>query len=122
MLVVTPEEVSKFRNQLADYPAALTALHEIEECEGSLEDAVTVLAIESGQEPDRAPQWFNDLLERSRQILCQEDVRDEIMAGFLAVGVEALLASTIVPAGLAAPVVIYVFKVGIKKYCQISPE
>ncbi|NES72150.1 MAG: hypothetical protein F6K24_46630 [Okeania sp. SIO2D1] len=119
-MIVTSEEISQFRTQLADYPQALQALDEIEACEGDLQDAALVLAIKSGYEPDRAG-LFNKLVERSRDILCQEDVQDNIMAGMLAGAVEMLLASTMVPPGLATPVVIYVFKRGIKEYCK-TPE
>lgn len=40
MITVTPEEISQFRDQLADRPQALAALSTIEECEGYLDDAV----------------------------------------------------------------------------------
>lgn len=42
---VTPEEIAKFRAELADYPnpKAIAALDEIEECEGYLEDAIPLL-------------------------------------------------------------------------------
>jgi hypothetical protein len=54
MTQVTPEEIALFRVQLADYPDALAALEEIEECEGDLEDAAMVLAIRVGQQPEIA--------------------------------------------------------------------
>jgi len=121
MTVVTQAEIKIFREQLRDYPEAIAALDEIEACEGHLEDAAVVLAIEAGQEPERgAREWLEGISERCRPILCQEDFRDEIMAGLLAGSVEALLATTLIPPGLATPVVIYAFKIGIKKFCNVS--
>ncbi|MEQ8998560.1 MAG: hypothetical protein RID53_18845 [Coleofasciculus sp. B1-GNL1-01] len=121
MTVVTQEEIENFRKQLRDYPEAIAALDEIEACEGHLEDAAVVLAIEAGQEPERgAREWLEGISERCRPILCQEDFRDEIMAGLLAGSVEALLATTLIPSGLATPVVIYAFKIGIRKFCNVS--
>lgn len=121
MTVVTQEEIENFREQLRDYPEAIAALDEIEACEGHLEDAAVVLAIEAGQEPERgARELLEGLSERCRPILCQEDFRDEIMGGLLASTVEALLATTLIPTGLATPVVIYAFKIGIKKLCNVS--
>ncbi|MGB7439514.1 MAG: hypothetical protein WA919_00470 [Coleofasciculaceae cyanobacterium] len=118
---VTSEEIEKFRSQLAGYPEAIATLDEIEACEGNLEDAAVVLAIEAGQEPERgAREWLEGMSKRCRPILCQEDFRDEIMSGLLAGAVEALLATTLVPPGLATPVVIYAFKIGIKKFCNVS--
>ncbi len=121
MTTVTAEEIEKFRAQLVDYPEAIAALDEIEACEGNLEDAAVVLGIQTGQEPDRgASEWLVGISKRCRPILCQEDFRDEIMAGLLAGAVEALLTSTLIPPGLATPVVIYAFKIGIKKFCNVS--
>jgi hypothetical protein len=121
MTVVTQEEIENFRKQLRDYPEAIAALDEIEACEGHLEDAAVGLAIEAGQEPERgAREWLEGISERCRTILCQEDFRDEIMAGLLAGSVKALLATTLIPPGLATPVVIYAFKIGIKKFCNVS--
>ncbi len=121
MTTVTQEEIQQLREQLRDYPEAIAALDEIEACEGNLEDAAVVLAIEAGQEPERgAREWLEGISKRCRPILCQEDFRDEIMAGLLAGAVEALLATTLIPPGLATPVVIYAFKIGIKKFCNVS--
>ncbi|MEH2012067.1 hypothetical protein [Nostoc sp.] len=51
MIIVTPEEISQFRSQLADNPQALVALDTIEECEGYLDDAVPLLVMrETAQE------------------------------------------------------------------------
>lgn len=81
MLTVTPEEISQFRSQLADNPEALAALDAIEECEGYLDDAIPLLVMrETAQEADRG---LNDWLEKCRQFICQEEVRDALESGLI---------------------------------------
>lgn len=119
MLTVTPEEISQFRTQLADSPEALAALDAIEECEGYLDDAVPLLVMrETAQEADRS---LNDLLERCRQFLCQEEVREFLESGLIAPIIEPLAVSTGIPLGTATALSILVLKLGAKKFCQV-PE
>ncbi|MBN3897594.1 MAG: hypothetical protein HWQ41_20675 [Nostoc sp. NOS(2021)] len=119
MLTVTPEEISQFRRQLANSPEALTALDTIEECEGYLDDAVPLLVMrETAQEADRS---LNDLLEKSRQFLCQEEVRQFLESGLIAPIVEPLAVSAGIPLGTATALSICVFKLGAKKFCKV-PE
>ena len=49
MVVITSQEIARFRSELAAYPEALKALDEIEDCEGNIEDAAISLAIQAGQ-------------------------------------------------------------------------
>ncbi|MBG1243577.1 hypothetical protein [Nostoc sp. NZL] len=120
MITVTPEEITQFRNQLVDSPeAALAALDAIEKCEGYLDDAVPLLVMrETAQEADRS---LNDLLERCRQFLCQEEVREFLESGLIAPIIEPLAISTGIPLGTATALSILVFKLGAKKFCQV-PE
>lgn len=118
MTTVTPEEIEQFREQLRDYPEAIAALDVIEECEGDLEDAAVVLAIQAGQEPNRSKKWFEELVKRCRPIVCQEDFRDDLLAGLMAGAVESLATSVAIPPGLATPVVIYAVKIGMKNFCK----
>ncbi|MEH2382065.1 MAG: hypothetical protein V7K27_24785 [Nostoc sp.] len=119
MLTVTPEEISQFRSQLADSPGALAALDTIEECEGYLDDAVPLLVMrETAQEADRS---LNDLLEKSRQFLCQEEVRQFLESGLIAPIVEPLAVSAGIPLGTATALSICVFKLGAKNFCKV-PE
>src|SRR4028119_2378585 len=119
MITVTPKEIAQYRFQLADYPEAIAALDVIEECEGNLEDAAVVLAIQEGQEPDRsAKEWLEALTKRCRPIVCQEDFRDDLLAGLVAGAVESLAVSMAIPPGLATPVVIYAVKIGVKNFCK----
>ncbi len=119
MITVTPEEINQFRSQLADNPQALVALDTIEECEGYLDDAVPLLVMrETAQEADRS---LNDWLEKSRQFICQEEVREALESGLLAPAIEAIAISAGIPPGIATALSICVFKLGAKKFCKV-PE
>lgn len=119
MITVTPEEISQFRSQLAGRPQALAALDAIEECEGYLDDAVPLLVMrETAQEADRS---LNDWLEKSREFLCQEEVREFLQSGLIAPIVEPLAVSTGIPLGIATALSICVFKLGVKRFCKV-PE
>lgn len=119
MITVTPEEINQFRSQLADNPQALVALDTIEECEGYLDDAVPLLVMrETAQEADRS---LNDWLEKSRQFICQEEVREALESGLLAPAIEAIAIGAGIPPGIATALSICVFKLGAKKFCKV-PE
>lgn len=119
MLTITPEEISQFRSQLADVPQALVALDTIEECEGYLDDAVPLLVMrETAREADRG---LNDWLEKCRQFICQEEVRDALESGLIAPIIEPLAVSAGIPLGTATALSICVFKLGAKKFCKV-PE
>jgi hypothetical protein len=119
MITVTPEEITKFRSELADNPQALVALDTIAECEGYLDDAVPLLVMrETAQEADRG---LNDWLERCRQFVCQEEVREALESGLLAPAIEAIAIGASIPPGIATALSICVFKLGAKKFCKV-PE
>jgi hypothetical protein len=120
MITITPEEISQFRSQLASSPEALTALDVIEEeCEGYLDDAIPLLVMrETAQEADRS---LNDLLEKCRKFVCQEEVREALESGLIAPVIEPLAASAGIPLGTATALSICVFKLGAKKFCKV-PE
>lgn len=119
MITLTPEEISQFRSQLADLPQALVALDAIEECEGYLDDAVPLLVMrETAQGADKS---LNDLLEKCRQFICQEEVREFLESGLIAPIVEPLAVSAGIPLGTATALSILVFKLGARKFCNV-PE
>lgn len=121
MITLTPEEINQFRSQLADLPQALVALDAIEECEGYLDDAVPLLVMrETVQEADRY-RSLNDLLEKCRQFICQEEVREFLESGLIAPIVEPLAVSAGIPLGTATALSILVFKLGARKFCNV-PE
>jgi len=120
MIIITPEEIAEFRQQLADNPEALTALDTIAECEGYVEDAIPLLLIRSGNEQDRS---INEWLEKCRNFVCLEEVREALELGILPLAIEAIAMSAAVPPGIATAVSICVFKLGAKKFCDVNkPE
>jgi hypothetical protein len=119
MTIVTPEEIEQFREQLRDYPEALAALDVIQECDGYVEDAVTLLMMrETGKEPDRG---VDEWLQKCRKVICQEDVKEALESGLIAPAIEPLAISMGLPPGTATALGILAFKIGIKKLCD-SPS
>ncbi|MGC1307299.1 MAG: hypothetical protein WA885_08730 [Phormidesmis sp.] len=118
MTVITPEEVAQLQARLADYPQALEALQEIEDCDGDVEDAAISLALKSGQEPDTNEQWLASFSKRYRHIVCQPQFRTSLLAGQISPLIDYLTQETDCPALIATPVAIYVLKAGVEDYCQ----
>ena len=119
MTQVTLEEIVKLQTELIDYPNALAALQEIEECEGDLEDAAMVLAIRAGQQPDIAnAEWLSSLAKKCRAFICRQELRNTLANESFAPVVEQLTAAKICPALLVMPVLLYVVKQGVDEFCQ----
>jgi hypothetical protein len=77
MITVTPQEIAQYRSELADYPDAIAALDEIEVCEGDLEAAAYVLAINAGEEVVRSdPKWLDRFAQKYRRVICQEEFKE----------------------------------------------
>jgi hypothetical protein len=118
---VTPEEITQYREQFSDHPESLDALDLIEECDGDLKQAANFLALESGIVISKKPQDILDkLAQKCRNIVCDEVFINELMTGVLTTGVASLTVSGQIPAALATPVVIYLAKKGVKKWCESS--
>lgn len=122
MVILTQNEIDHYRSVLADNPNALRALDLIEDCEGDIEDAAIVLALQAGQEPDRSDRWLESVAKRWRAFLCQENLKQQLETGSVADVVQALAAETTIPSVLAVPVVIYVLKVGVGAFCKPFEE
>lgn len=118
MTTIASEEIAKFREQLRDYPEAIAALDVIEQRNGNLETAATILAIRAGYEQSRQSSLLDELSEKCRKVICQEEFREDLAAGVIVVLVEPLATSAGIPPGLATALAIYVFKTGVKKFCQ----
>ncbi len=119
MTVVTQEEIEQFREQLRDYPEAIAALDVIQECDGYIEDAVTLLMMrETGKEPERG---VGEWLQRCHKVICREEVKEALESGLIAPAIEPLGISIGLPPGTATAVGILAFKIGIKKLCD-SPS
>ena len=125
MLTITPDEISQFRSQMADNPEILAALDAIEDCEGNLEVAAQLIAVETtdAEVSLRADSnYLEKLSKKLSNIICQEEF-DELMTGVLTAAIAYLAASGNIPVALATPVVIYVAKIGAKKFCETAkPE
>ncbi|WP_377482057.1 MAG: hypothetical protein P2A85_28960 (plasmid) [Microcoleus anatoxicus] len=118
---VTPEEIAQYREQFSDYPESLDALDLIEECNGDLKQAANLLVLESGIViPKKVPDTLDELAQKCRNIVCDEVFINELMTGVLTAAVTSLTASGQIPAALATPVVIYLAKKGVKKWCESS--
>lgn len=122
MMKLTPEEIDNFRSQLADYPEALAALDEIEEDEGDLEYATEIIALEAGVEKSRKKSWLEDLSKHSRNVICQDEFKDDLLAGTVTALIASLAASGNLPVALATPVAIYIVKVGVKSFCNATDD
>jgi hypothetical protein len=118
MITITSVEIAKYRSELSSNSEALVALDAIEDCEGNLEDAAIALAIHVGQEPDTSEGWLESLAKRCRPIICQQDFKDDLLAGSIAGAVEALAASNLIPPQLATLVAIYAVKSGANDFCH----
>lgn len=125
MITVTPEEITQFRSQLADSPEALAALDAIEECKGNLEAATQLIAVETTDTEVSLrgdSNYLEKLAQKLSKIICQEEF-DDLMTGVLTAAIATLAASGNIPIALATPVIIYVAKIGTKKFCEAAkPE
>ena len=121
-IVLTSEEIAAYRGEFTHSAAALHALTVIDDCEGDLEDAAIVLAIQSGQQPDTNDRWLEGLAKRWRSVICQEDLRAQLATGVTNELIAALTANTEIPAKLVTTMAIYVNKVGVQPFCQPLAE
>jgi hypothetical protein len=117
-MIVSSTEIARLRSQLLEYPDALQALETIADCEGDLEDAAISLAIRAGQEPGlENSDWLPALAKRCRAVLCQDDLRVDLINGNWATALHLLQSSKICPNILALPVLLYIENVGIDRFC-----
>lgn len=115
MSILTTEEIARFRLELVDHPSAIAALDVIEECEGDLDEAIALLMMqEMGTESDRG---FNDVIQKCRKVICQEEIRNDLMTGLIPVAIEPVSMSVGIPPGVATAVVLSAYKMGIKRFC-----
>jgi hypothetical protein len=129
-IIVSPEDLNFFREQLSDHPnastracsEALAALEVIEDCDGDLEDAAISLAIKSGQLPEENERWIDGLAKRWRHVLCEAELKEKLEDGLSGELVDAIVAQTDLPIRLAVPVAIYVLKTGVQPFCQPMDE
>lgn len=122
MVIVTAEEIAKYRSELSADNDALEALDIAEDCEGDLEDAAIALALRAGQEPDQSDRWLEGFAKRWRAYICQSGFRQSVGQGAIANGVQLLAAEMAIPSGLATLVLIYIHQTGVDIFCKPLEE
>ena len=119
MTTLTNGEIAQYRSELTDYPEALDALDLIDENEGDLEIAANLLAQEAGVVIVRSKSTIlDDLAQKLRDVICDEVFINDLMGGALTAGVGYLTASGQIPTALATALVIYLAKIGVRKFCE----
>jgi hypothetical protein len=111
---LTPEDIAQYREQFSqnNQQEALNALDVIEEKNGNLIIAASELAIEE-----------NIVVSKSiSNIVCDEEFIDKVMEGLLSSAVASLCATGQIPEAVAAPIVIYLARKGIQKWCNSDTE
>ena len=114
---LSSQEISYYRDQLAEYESAMKALDMIEDAEGDLEDGATSIALVIGQTPDRVD-WLDGWAKRCRVAICEENFRADLLDNYIETTVNYLLEKQICPSLLVTPVIIYVIKQGINEFCE----
>lgn len=112
---ITAQEIAEYKKQLTQSQDALDALKVIEDWNGDLRKAAIVI---SGQDLLQSPDWFSRIVRRSRQVICQENFKEDLLCGLIAGAIETLATSMAIPPGLATPIVIYVVKQGVDQFCE----
>lgn len=130
MTIVTSEEIAQSRSALLDCPEANYALQIIEECNGDLEEAFEIIVIENGEEIKglEFKVSLKDLAHKCRSVICLEAFKEEIVDGFsreLLTGLVPAVTAQLTlmgnfPLALSIPIVMFVIKLGIKKFCECS--
>jgi hypothetical protein len=125
MTIVTPEEIAKFRSELANDPEALEALDVVEECKGNLEDATEVLMVQVGKdifrlenEDDDDEDLLKKLADKLRPFICTKEFENAFLNGSFAVIVTALSVSAMAPVIVVTPVVLYVSHKKLNNFCK----
>ncbi len=115
---LSDEEIAQYREQFSDRPEALDALDLIAENEGDLQESASLLAQEAGVTiTKKVPNILDELAQKLRKVIC-DDAFDELMTGLLGAAVGTLAATGQIPQALATPVVIYIAKIRVKKFCE----
>jgi hypothetical protein len=134
MATVTPDEIATMRVHLADHAEALEALAVIERCDGSLEDAAEYILLDAGaaDEVTRGldPDFLKTLVSRCRAVICSKEFTDEMVndwaretVRYMIAAVSAHLATSgNLPAALAVPVVMFVLKYQLSKFCAETAD
>lgn len=130
---LTPEQIAKYRADLADNPDALAALDVIEEWDGDLADAAESIATRNGIEgvEDNADfRWFAIVLSKCRDSICQpkyETLREKYLRELIPTLTNIIAGYYIAHhpnfvAILSTIVAVYIQEEGMDKFCQNSSD
>ncbi|MCF3609108.1 hypothetical protein L2E81_21985 [Planktothrix agardhii 1033] len=122
-IIVTPDQIALYREQLADNQEALAALDVLEKCEGDLEFAAETIAIETGElqdnlgdEDPNEPSWLEKLVEKLRPHICTPAFKDAWNQGLSTV--MGLLIPVVGYSGLLILIIIYISKKNLDDFCK----
>jgi len=116
-MYISSQEISYYRDQLAECEPAMQSLDAIEDAEGDLEDAATSIALAIGQTPDRVD-WLDGLAKRCRVEICETHLRQDLQDNYIETAINYLLDKKVCPPLLITPVIIYIIKQGIDQFCE----
>ena len=122
---LTPEDIAQYREQFSqnNQEEALYALDIIEAMDGDVAKAATMLAPKYNIVVSKSvPNILEELAKKSRNIVCDEEFIDQVMGGLLSAAVASLCATGQIPEALATPIVIYLARKGIQKWCNSDSE
>jgi hypothetical protein len=120
MISISSTEIEQWRAELADYPAVLRSLDEIEACEGDVEDAAINLAIQANLEPNTCDRWLASFAKQFRPWVCQPDFQASLTPGDVVNLTRHLAAESTCPDVLVLPVAVQVMASGIEYFCSGS--
>lgn len=127
MPTATLKEINKFRLAFVDDQEVLDAIAVIEECQGNLEDAAEVLAVEAGiTSVDKAgkdpEQILGKLIEKARKILCRKECREQFVNGSFEFLMGYLMAVGDIPKAMTIPVLMCAAQMGLEEFCPKKPQ
>ena len=122
---LTPEDIAQYREQFSqnNQKEALYALDIIEAMDGDVANAATMLAPKYNIVVSKSvPNILEELAKKFRNTVCDEEFIDQVMGGLLSAAVASLCATGQIPEALATPIVIYLARKGIQKWCNSDSE
>ncbi|NEP77362.1 MAG: hypothetical protein F6K17_41570 [Okeania sp. SIO3C4] len=126
-IILTPENIAQYREQFSqnNQKDALYALEIIEAVGGDVTHAASMLAPRYGiynLGSKSVPNILEELANKLRNIVCDEEFIEQVMKGLLSAAVASLCATGQIPEAVAAPLVIYLAKKGIQKWCNSQSQ
>ncbi len=131
-IIITPEQIALYREQVADNQEALAALDVLEntldDWDGDLADATESIAKRNGVqgvETNADLRWFFQKLEECQKSICQpkyENLRENYLPALIPPLSDCILGGLGCPPGvaglIATPLAIYIQQEGMDKFCQ----